>query len=1476
MSHSYDEDDLEKSLQEAAFRRGLRSSKMAFLNELKKHVLSDSDLRSQAKAIERAFSDMASYISSKPTSSLNMELRDFDRFGLSELAVRRIGQLAVQLESTSPKSNRFASNNVNSRSFSRQSSVGDEQYEEDFEELLDEEFEDEEGGSNPLPTPYRRVDVPNDNFDSDEDRNNKAPTSLPHASPLSRHRHRTQQYQRQVQNNASFKVTEEKQLNEELGSVTNNNNKNSVAQPKVSASVHFPSSSSPASGLPLGGGGGGGTKSVGATSSAPSAVSVSGSVIGRRKRKKTPEWITQRRFTLGKQIGEGSFGKVFEAMNDMGIIVAVKRMNFLNKSAEIDDLLSEIDLMRGLSHPNIVEYLGAIVDADQCCLYIFQEWVSRGSVQALLKDLGPFPPSVVRNYTRQILHGLEYLHEQKIVHRDIKGGNILVHNDGNVKLADFGASKKIGMDCTVDDGSAIKGTPYFMAPEVLSQGHYGRKGDIWAVGCTMIQMFTGEPPWKDRNLRGIMQLHALLQSWKHGPPPFVSPHPLPSEVHDCLEQCFRKEEDSRPTATELLGCFFLRDLELEDSTGSQSCDVSFYGRDHLEESATIRKLREEISSAQVSKSQQNYGRGFGVAVMGGNNYNPHLHPPHQDGTESDLIGRVDRQLQQQYMGYGPGGNNKPSSANNGCIRPIQQQQQYQSPAGALNNQHLPPPSQQFLQQQPQQQQLNAHPYHIDPFSPRDLNSNNNNNNNNYYSTPQTTARTVSSSEANTPLPNHHKQMYYPPSNNPFGSPARLISPTHLNNPNNNNTNNPNTAANPNNPFGRRASSSSSTDSSNNSRPNSQQATVHTHLQKLSQHHYDTADNSANAAVPGGVIRDSLSQLKRKVQQQSNPGSVYASAARESSHSRAGSYSENLSSQRDSEDLTPPINDYHVSSKQPQSGSSRRGSRSNSADDNAGGAGATTLQREVERARRILQQEEGIDENEAAFQSVTAAHRRDVSSHSNSSKNNYNNSNYDNNSSAARFAAQSKYEYDHRLQHLPHNQRSRYAQEEVEEVEDEAEEEDELLVAPARSSHAALSRVAPETGAKAQAQSKDSSVTPSPSSSVGSSPSQHYPHQQQQPVGYPQLYPLGTHSGSRPSSSSPSHQQQSSQSQSQTGSQAPVRRGSGLQRFDTRYFEDKQISTAAESKTSTSRSNSNSRRPSATQGSVLQSSPLSESVPDETDDEHYYRGGDSGTLLPIHHSTGSSNNLNSISSNNNNNSHDSALLYMQSVSSSSLVSTPRHQQPQLQLQQQSTTTTTTVTRRSLSAASGSGNNASSSSMRKSASTSDSLGAQYVASPHSSTAASATSAAASASRIHHGHTPPHHLQPILHGHAHHSPAHGGEQDGHKVLHRPYTSKASLASMTAATSASTAPNNIVRDSNIRLVSPRISPRDASVPAAAVTGREAKDVTETAEVINSDGQWICLKCGETNTNPGFCDFCATRRGSSGARGAHAAITRF
>eukprot|EP00611_Tribonema_gayanum_P003237 TRINITY_DN12512_c0_g1_i1.p1 TRINITY_DN12512_c0_g1~~TRINITY_DN12512_c0_g1_i1.p1 ORF type:complete len:436 (-),score=83.66 TRINITY_DN12512_c0_g1_i1:1177-2484(-) len=173
------------------------------------------------------------------------------------------------------------------------------------------------------------------------------------------------------------------------------------------------------------------------------------------------------KWKLGNRIARGSFGVVYMGLNEVtGELMAVKVLSLHGSERDMRELHREMALMRQFSHPNIVSYLGAEIREEDGQLCIFQEWVPGGSVSSLLRRFGPFSEDMTRRYTRQALRGLTYLHQHQVVHRDIKGSNILVDDRGTVKLADFGASICVS-DPADAGGGALKGTPYFMTPEVL-------------------------------------------------------------------------------------------------------------------------------------------------------------------------------------------------------------------------------------------------------------------------------------------------------------------------------------------------------------------------------------------------------------------------------------------------------------------------------------------------------------------------------------------------------------------------------------------------------------------------------------------------------------------------------------------------------------------------------------------------------------------------------------------------------------------------------------------------------------------------------------------------------------------------------------------------------------------------------------------------------------------------------------------------
>lgn len=215
---------------------------------------------------------------------------------------------------------------------------------------------------------------------------------------------------------------------------------------------------------------------------------------------------TKFRWMRGNLIGRGSFGRVYHALNiATGEWIAVKQLDMavtpsdhLNQELEgrSDALYREIRLLKDLDHENIVQYIGYDSDLVEGHIYIFLEYVPGGSISGLLNQYQSFDEPLVKFFTRQILCGLEYLHDKNILHRDIKGGNVLIDLDGVCKITDFGLSKnqKQGAYDTVSDHTNMKGTIFWMAPEVLSE-NYSAKVDVWSLGCTVLEMVTGEHPW---------------------------------------------------------------------------------------------------------------------------------------------------------------------------------------------------------------------------------------------------------------------------------------------------------------------------------------------------------------------------------------------------------------------------------------------------------------------------------------------------------------------------------------------------------------------------------------------------------------------------------------------------------------------------------------------------------------------------------------------------------------------------------------------------------------------------------------------------------------------------------------------------------------------------------------------------------------------------------------------------------------------
>ncbi|KAL7796069.1 hypothetical protein V8C37DRAFT_414359 [Trichoderma ceciliae] len=249
-------------------------------------------------------------------------------------------------------------------------------------------------------------------------------------------------------------------------------------------------------------------------------------------------------YRLGECLGKGAFGSVYKSFNwGTGEAVAIKQIKLTDlPKSEQRMIESEIDLLKNLFHDNIVKYIGFVKTAE--CLNIILEYCESGSLHSICREYGKFPENLVGVYMTQVLQGLQYLHDQGVIHRDIKGANILTTKDGTVKLADFGVSTST-LAGGQDKEAQVVGTPYWMAPEIIQLSGASSASDIWSVGCTVIELLQGKPPY--HNLAAMPALFAIVND-DHPP----LPEGISAAARDFLMQCFQKDPNLRVSARKLL------------------------------------------------------------------------------------------------------------------------------------------------------------------------------------------------------------------------------------------------------------------------------------------------------------------------------------------------------------------------------------------------------------------------------------------------------------------------------------------------------------------------------------------------------------------------------------------------------------------------------------------------------------------------------------------------------------------------------------------------------------------------------------------------------------------------------------------------------------------------------------------------------------------------------------------------------------
>lgn len=350
----------------------------------------------------------------------------------------------------------------------------------------------------------------------------------------------------------------------------------------------------------------------------PGAALPSPPAVGTFSHVRSESLPMKNQWKKGKLIGRGTFGSVYVATNrETGALCAMKEVEIFPddpKSAEcIKQLEQEIKVLSQLQHSNIVQYYGSEIVNDR--FYIYLEYVHPGSINKYVREhCGAITESVIRNFTRHILSGLAYLHNKKTIHRDIKGANLLVDSAGVVKLADFGMAKHL----TGFEGNlSLRGSPYWMAPELLqavmqkdNSPDLAFASDIWSLGCTIIEMFTGKPPWSE--YEGAA---ALFKVMKETPP---IPETLSPEGKDFLRCCFKRNPAERPAAAVLLEHRFLKNsqqpdvlspTQLYNGTGLMDKPLSPIQKSEY-------KLdRSSISCANIAKGKAADRRGFPIPSL---------------------------------------------------------------------------------------------------------------------------------------------------------------------------------------------------------------------------------------------------------------------------------------------------------------------------------------------------------------------------------------------------------------------------------------------------------------------------------------------------------------------------------------------------------------------------------------------------------------------------------------------------------------------------------------------------------------------------------------------------------------------------------------------------------------------------------------------------------------------------------------------